>query len=185
MEPETFDLPLPPAAGPVLLDGLCPTSEWTAASRTDLGQGVTLLAQKDAAGTHLCLVLPPQSLGAFDLFIAPASGQPINLHSSAQVGQRRRGSDGWWTDPFVWGNHSGWYAPPVRTTDFEALPDGRRAVAFADSPFREMTLTPAVTGAGPWRLLVKIYAVGPDRGVTVGWPRQGDENRPETWAEVR
>lgn len=55
------------AERPPLLDGDCTDRQWQGAPRTELGEGVALMMLEDRAAVHLCLLLPPDSLGTFDL----------------------------------------------------------------------------------------------------------------------
>lgn len=142
MEPiaAILSLLVPPSSAPVLLDGRCDAAEYAKAERRDLGQGVTLHAVHDEHFITLCATLPPDSLGTMDLYLqAPEGGPTTNLHISAQVGERTyaEGEDPEWQ----WGNHQGWYGPPVAFSGAAVRPDGTPRVTFADARGREIRLS--------------------------------------------
>lgn len=168
--------------GPVLLDGLCPAAEWRGAAATDVGGGVTVLAQEDRGHVHLCLRLPAGSLGAYDLYLQDASGVVHNLHSSAQVGERVRTATGW--TEWHWGNHRGWYSPPVPFTGLSE--DAARRPLFSAQESREITLQKARFDLKPgWRLMLAVHALGADRRARVTYPATASADRPEGWATIR
>ncbi len=99
----------------ILLDTRCGDVEWMGAARVSIGDGRELLAIEDATSLYLCIPLPAESYGTMDLYVLPSSGAaPLNLHASAQVGERTKVAEAWpdWT----FGNHHGWYSPPVAVT---------------------------------------------------------------------
>ena len=128
-----------------LLDGRCGDSEWTGAARTPLGSGVTLLAQDNGAAVLLCLLLPPGSLGTYDLYLEAGDGTLYNLHSSAQNGERVF-AGGAWPEQWHWRNNKGWFGPPVPFAGFDAEPDGSQSVAFAPQESRELEIRKARFG---------------------------------------
>ena len=169
------------AERPILLDNLCGEAEWADAARTEIAPGVTLLAKADDDYVYLCWTLPPESLGALDLYLIVPGEASRNLHVSAQVGERWLGPQGW--SDYAWGEHAGWYGAPVRTTGFEVLPDGRRAIAFADSPAREIQINRNISRAA-WWLMFQLHAVGPGRAREITWPQGGNPEDTRTWVEL-
>lgn len=171
------------AAAPPLLDGQCPAAEWRGAVRTPIGGGVTLLAQEDARAIYLCLELPPSSLGTFDLYLQDRAGALHNLHSSAQVGERTR-TDGAWP-AWRFGNHRGWFSPPVPFTGYQGSGDQRLA-RFGEQASREVAILKSrFELATRWRLMIEVRALGADRLGGVTFPADGVPDRPESWAEGR
>lgn len=162
-----------PSSDPVLLDGRCDPSEYAQAEARDLDHGVALYAMHDEHFVTLCARLPADSLGTMDLYLQPQDGGPItNLRISAQVGERtyREGESPDW----AWGNHTGWYGPPVAfgTT---RTPNGSSRATFADASGREIRLSKARFGNGPWKMRMELRAVGPGRANTVRIPtKEGD-----------
>jgi hypothetical protein len=150
------------SADPVLLDGRCDPAEYAKAETRTLDQGVTFHAMHDEHFITLCAQLPPDSLGTMDLYLQSPGGGPItNLHISAQVGERTYadGEDPEWT----WGNHRGWYGPPVAFSGTVVQPDGTPRATFADAQGREIRLSKARFGKGPWKLRLELRAIGPGR----------------------
>ncbi|MFN3843640.1 MAG: hypothetical protein ACK4RW_10330 [Rehaibacterium terrae] len=88
-------------AGPVLLDGRCEADEWAGAARYRIGDAITRMLQQDARFLHVCVISPDESMNTLDIYLQAAGcPAPVNLHASAQVGQRVRGPDGWPDHPW-------------------------------------------------------------------------------------
>lgn len=151
-----------PSADPVLLDGRCDTAEYAKAETRSLDHGAVLHAMHDQHYVSLCAELPPDSLGTMDLYLQAPEGGPItNLHISAQVGERtyREGEDPQWQ----WGNQQGWYGPPVAFSGTTLRPDGTARATFADAKGREIRLSKARFGKGPWKMRLELRAIGPNK----------------------
>jgi len=162
-------LSVPLSSNPILLDGRCDGAEYSGAARQDLGHGVTLQVLHGRDFINFCASLPPESLGTMDLYLqAPSGGEIINVHVSAQVGERtyQEGEDPAWE----WGNHHGWYGPPVAIRGSELRPDGKPRVTFKDATGREVQLSKARFGSGPWKFRYELRAIGPQQGITVRLP---------------
>lgn len=177
-------LGIPLTGQPVMLDGLCPDVEWRLAKRIDLGGGVTLMAQADSFTVTFCVVLPPESAGAMDLYVDGLIDPPVDLHLSAQVGERTM-SGGAWPEWAGFGNHAGWYGPPVRFDVTGRTGLGETTVVFQPSATREIQLSTARFGEGPWRMMFQLHAVGPGRANEVVWPKGAQADNPETWGGVQ
>lgn len=171
-----------PAEKPVLLDNNCPDSEWSDAARTDVGQGVTLLAKADEDFLYLCWRLPPESLGTLDFYVIVEGETSRDMHISAQVGDRWLRPDSTWTE-FAWGEHPGWYGPPVAFRGLETAADGTRQATWADSAAREMQISRDI-GRGGWAFMFELRAIGPGRANTVTWPEGGVPEDTRTWVEL-
>ena len=165
-----------------LLDGRCEAAEWAGAVRTDLGAGVALLALADAQTLSLCWTLPPNSMGSVDLYIMDAAGRAHNLHMSRQIGERAKMAEGW--SAWDWGNHQRWYGPPARWTRSVTRPDGRASIQFAEPEAREMQIKTDRFGRGPWRVMMTVSEIGPERAETV-YPPAADPDKPATWTLLR
>lgn len=174
---------VPQTKTPPLLDGLCPDADWKPAIRNELGQGVQMLAMQTKDAVHLCLVLPPGSFGSYDLYLEDREGQLWNLHSSAQVGERKL-MGGTWGD-FVWGNHQGWYSPPVAFTGFKTNDQGQRTAAFAAAQSREIEIRKDRFDLGrSWKMMINLRALGPSRNGTVNYPSDAHPDHPDAWATM-
>ncbi|MGE0596236.1 MAG: hypothetical protein AB7P07_07720 [Hyphomonadaceae bacterium] len=172
-----------PAGGPILLDGACSEPAWSDAETTPIGEGLELKAMADADYLFLCIPLPPQSLGTLDLYIDSGSGAPVNLHVSAQTGERTRGEEGWpeWSG---FNNYDRWYGPPVAFAGFTAQSDGTRALTFADSAARELQLDRSRFGGDVWRVALQLRALNADQTGTLDYPVNADIDDSSTWAEL-
>jgi len=171
------------AREPVLLDARCNELAWTRAERTPIGEGVTLLAMADRRYVYLCVTLPPESLGTLDLYIQGETGAPVNLHISAQTGERTRGENGWreWSG---FNNYDGWYGPPVAFSGMIEGADGVRRPQFANSQARELQISRDRFGDGPWRVMLQVHALGTARSGGVAYPADGDSNDSSTWTSL-
>ena len=170
------------AERPILLDNQCGEAEWAGAAKTDVGEGVTLLAMADEDFVYLCWRLPPESLGTLDFYVIVAGETSRDMHISAQVGDRWMNPDGSWGE-FAWGEHPGWYGPPVRFTGLVTAPDGSRRADFADSSAREMQISRDISRA-PWAFMFEMHAIGPDHARSLTWPAGGKPDDTRTWADL-
>lgn len=163
-----------------LLDGRCDDAEWQAARATPIGGGVTLLAMQDALAVHFCLQLPLNSLGTFDLYVRDRRGALVNLHSSAQAGERML-TDGKWPD-WSFGNHHGWYSPPVPFTGMREQ-GGQRVPRFREGSSREITLLKSCFDLRRgWRFMIEVRALNADREGEAVFPAGGKAEALESWA---
>jgi hypothetical protein len=168
-------------AGPLLLDGRCDEAAWTRASPTRLDEGLTISAVADRDSVTVCWRFPIQTL-SLDLYIEDAAGALHDLHVSAQTGERTRNAQGWpdWT---AFGQHRGWYAPSFAFGGFRTDESGTRRVVFAPQPYRELQLTKARFGPGPWRVMVEAQAMEPGAKV-VRYPAEASPDDPATWGSL-
>ncbi|KRA66292.1 hypothetical protein ASD79_03155 [Caulobacter sp. Root655] len=165
-------------AGPILLDGRCDEPAWVKATPTVLGEGLSMLAVADRDTVTTCWRFPVQTLG-LDLYIEDAQGALHDLHISAQTGERTRTAQGWpeWTG---FGQHHGWYAPPFAFSGFKTDDGGVRRIVFAPQPSRELQLTKARFGPGPWRVMVEAQVMTPDAKID-RYPAKAFPDDPATW----
>lgn len=164
----------------ILLDNRCPAEEWESATRRDLGDGVELLLQHDARHAHLCFRVPAGSFATMDLYLQSADGSaPWNLHASAQLGEKRRGGEGW-PPEWNWGNQHDWYSPAVPFRGVRQTEAGPRA-DFGAVEAREIQLSRQRFGAGPWRAMVELRALGPQLDRELTFPAKANSDDPATW----
>lgn len=167
----------------ILLDTRCGDVEWQGAARVPVGTGSELLALEDEDALYLCVTLPPESYGTMDLYVhSQGSPAPVNLHASAQVGERTKVGETWpeWT----FGNHDGWYSPPVAVTGATVV-EGRARMTFTNAPGREVAIRKAKFGPGPWRFMIETRALGADKKGSLTFPAAGRPDDPGTWALVQ
>jgi hypothetical protein len=175
-------LPVPQATGAVLLDGRCDDAEWRSASRIPLAADSELLLQQDGSAVFICVPLPPESYGTMDLYVASAATPtPVNLHASAQVGERQRSASGWpeWT----FGNQRDWYSPPVALSRAEVV-GNRSHLTFGVVSAREVAIRKSKFGAGPWRMMIEIRALGAAKKGMLRYPASGSADDPASWATI-
>jgi hypothetical protein len=158
----------PYSPDPVLLDSRCEASEYGRAVRQDLGRGVTLYAMHGRAHIFLCASLPPRSLGSLDLYLQSPRGGPITrLHLSRQLGEvtHPEGSE---PDP-KFRVHPDWSGPTNEILSFRD-----RQFDFVQA--REVQLSKARFGKGPWRVRLVLAELGPDQESIVEFPGKGSWN---------
>jgi hypothetical protein len=175
-------LPVPATNAPSLLDGRCEGDEWRNASRTTIRDGIELLLQQNATQVMLCVPLPPDSYGTMDLYVGSRSVPlPINLHASAQVGERQQTASGW--PDWVFGNQRGWYSPPVALAR-SAVVDGKAQLTFGAVAAREVVIDKEKFGGGPWRMMIEIRALGADKKGSAQFPAGASSTDSAGWAIV-
>lgn len=172
-----------PASDPILLDGRCDEAHWQSATATPIGADVQLLVMANSDYVYLCIPLPAQSLGTLDLFIGHGAGPPVNLHVSAQTGERTRSAEGWpeWSG---FNNYDGWYGPPVAFAGFAQQSDGSRTPTFANSAARELQIERARFTGNEWRIALQLRALNADRNGGLDFPSNADIDDPSTWATL-
>lgn len=170
----------------ILVDARCEPDEWSGATSTPIGRAagraLELLSLQDRDNLYLCVPLPEGSYGTADLYVLPALAEsPTNLHASAQVGERARTADGWpeWT----FGNNRDWYSPPVAATG-ATVQDGRARLAFQQVPSREFRIRKSKFGPGPWRVMLELRALGPERSESVVFPANASKDDARTWSSL-
>lgn len=171
-------------AGPVLLDGRCEAGEWADAARHAVSDRISLLLQQDERFLYVCVLSPEESMNTLDVYLQ-AADRPglVNLHASAQVGQRTRGEDGW--PDYVWWNHEGWYSPAVPYIGIQR--DGERVrPQFKPGIPREMQIEKSRFGAYPWRVM---FVVGGERDEAGNWinrrfPESAGEDSTDGWLRL-
>jgi len=148
----------------VLLDGLCPDAEWHDAKRVALDLSHELLLMHDATYAYACIRGPADEHLTLDLYLrGTREGPAVNLHASAQVGERLRGAHGW--PPYEWWNHRDWYSPAMPFTGM-AGEGAERSAQFATGRAREIQVGRERFGDGPWHAM---FAIGGKRGADGTW----------------
>ena len=155
------------AERPIRLDNACEASEWAGAARTRIAEGVELLAMADEDHVYLCWTLPPESLGALDLYLIVPGEASRQLHVGAEHGERWLGPDGW--SPLSPADDRAWSSPALD--------------AAAGARAREMRLSRDISRAA-WWLMFRLHAVGPGRSREIVWPAGGVPEDTRTWVEL-
>lgn len=167
-----------------MLDGDCAEFRELAQAHFAVGEGVTLYQYQDHHYVWFCYTIPKDSFGTTDLRIeAPAPGEPLNLHVSAQLGEWPANrpdlapvtpdSDRWW-------NHRGWTGYWTGFNGFDTRPDkdgkAGKTLRFARLAGREIQLDKRRFGRGEWRWRIEIRAImGADgKSRDLHFPAQGD-----------
>ena len=179
----TQPLLAPNTPAPVLVDGRCEGAEWSRASRRRLTSTSELLLQQHSGHLYLCVTLPPDSYGTMDLYVSSkTTAAPINLHASAQVGERQRTDAGW--PAWVFGNHRDWYSPPNALMRVEANGD-RPRLTFSTIAAREVVIDKAKFGSGPWRFMIQIRAMGIGKEGALTYPAAASPDDESGWESIR
>ncbi len=98
---------------PILMDGRCSDEAYASSTTLTMASRSTLHLLEDERYLYVCIAYPPDSWGAGDLyFIAPEDGAILNLHVSAQKGERKQNADGTWPD-YIWENNRDWFGNVV------------------------------------------------------------------------
>ena len=148
---------VPQGHEPLLLDGRCDGEEYKGSASVDLGHGVTMKVIRVGSQLGLCIPLRPGSLGTLDLFlVTPRQRQPLNLHVSAQIGERQL-IGGRWPEWAFW-NHRAWAAPWVPFEGFDGEGAERRP-RWGTGAARELVLDTRRFGEGRWLFRVELRRV--------------------------
>lgn len=166
--------------GNIIQDGRCNDQAWAGALSTDLGQGVTLLSMHDHDRVYLCVIPPMGSLGTMDLFIKAAADPIVDLHISAQVGERTAAEFGW--PDYNWYNFIDWYGTPVPFNGLKEADDGKTRPQFQGDTSREIVIEKRKFAASRWRVRFEVRALGPDRKGRVVFPSNTGDLDPNGWA---
>jgi hypothetical protein len=176
-----FALAASTATAPILLDGRCDEPQWHTAASTDIGAGATLHVLADDANVYLCIALPPESQGTFDLYVATPDGAQTALHSSAQTGERTRGPSGWNEGGF--NNHVDWYAPPIPFEGMSRNAQGQLRPDFANVPARELHLRRSRFGGDAWRYMIEVRRLTAEN-VTTTYPANANSENASAWSTL-
>lgn len=160
-----------PRGAPVLADGRCDDAEYAKAARERLSDAVELHALRYGDFVALCLRYTPPLANGVDLFIADGEGRLHNLHASAMLGQRERGSAGW--PDWQWWNNQGWTASAARPAQFDPL-------RFVPSEGTEFVLR-RDRFALPWRIRIDVHTRVPG----VIWPAGSSADAADGWVQLR
>lgn len=176
-----FALAASVATAPILLDGRCDEPHWQTAAGQDLGAGAALRAMADDANVYLCITLPPESQGTFDLYIATPDGAQTALHVSAQAGERVRVDNAWSEGGF--NNHVDWYAPPIPFEGMSRNAEGQLRPDFANVATRELQLRRARFGGTEWRTMIELRRLTAEN-LTTTFPAAANADDASTWTTL-
>ena len=155
------------AATRPLLDGRCDDAAYQDTTAHALGDGVSLFAVSDAHSFTLCIALPQPGFAALDLVLEPEVGRPVELHVSAQLGERT------WTPtlarPWTFGPVSGWFSPVTPYIGMEGA-----TPRFRDVSAREIQFDRTRFHASSYGLRVSLSALGPSAGERLSAGHAGD-----------
>lgn len=159
-----------PRGQPVALDGAIGDAEWGDAASLTLANGYVLFVKASGDDVLIAVRFPaPQATGV-DLFADTAASSLINLHASAQIGQRVPQGDGW-TD-WSWGNNVGWDSHVT----YRAA-DGR---SWVPQQGREFRIDRSVLAGPEFRLRIGVHA---ER--LLAWPADTAQRDTAGWARLR
>lgn len=162
-----------------MVDGRCDEASYAENASVELGAEVTLYRYIDEHYVWLCYDYLDGSYGTLDLEVStPTLGRAINLHVSAQLGE-------WWADEpesapqtadsDQWWEISGWTSNVVWMNGMNDEADPPQ-INFKNAQARELQLSKARFGSGPWHLRFNIRALSlPDGGRTsIVYPPEGE-----------
>jgi len=97
----------------VMIDGRFESNEWNDAAQLKVNDSLFLYFKQDKENVYWCLrgLYKKPVLGGVD-FYATDGQQLINLHASAQLGERAMKPEGY--GDYVWWNNAGWVANIAR-----------------------------------------------------------------------
>jgi len=164
-----------PRGGPVMIDGRISAGEWRDASSLVLGRARIWVKQ---TSDFVCIAVefPPDTHGFADLIISPVSGQIIDLHASAKLGERTLGKQGW--SGWNWWNNDGWTANVSRVDSFEQR-------TFLPETAREYQIRRSRFPGKNWRMMVELSLEQKDGSYhAIALPANATEADPSGWIEL-
>lgn len=178
--------PKVPAAGDrmILLDGACGESEYAGALVVELGSGQRLQVLRRGEELWLCIPVRSGGLATLDFFlVSPGEKSPLNLHVSAQIGERRLAAGQW--PEYSWWNHQRWSAFWVPFNGFEGEGAARRP-KFNSTSGRELVLDLGRFGHGLWSWRLELRRVVDLEGQTrdLDFPAGSQRLDPSTWVRL-
>ncbi len=153
---------------PVTLDGRIDDVEWRDAATLSIGGGYRLHAKLAGDNVLIALRYPEPTFVGVDLYVDTPNGSLLNMHASAQIGQRHPQGDQW--TPWNWGNNAGWDSHVTERT-----PD---RTSFVRQQGREFRISRALLAGPAFRLRIAlndertlIWPAGTAQRGTSGWAR--------------
>jgi hypothetical protein len=175
-------LTVPEAAGHILLDGRCDEPAWTAAAEIGLANGARLRLLHDADNLYVCALPAEGGWVTADVFLSQGDGAAIQLHASAQIGERRLDSA---EEPaWQWGNHRGWYGTPLPLAGIARSEDGTPRIRWREDSHREMAIGKERFGPLPWRVRLLATAITAEGPVEAWHPTDSNAGEPASWLEI-
>ena len=174
---------LPKTQAPFLIDGVCDEDAWDQTPHFDIGGGATLDWLQDENYLYMCLSITEGSYGTFDLYyLDPSDGQPVDLHVSAQIGERKL-VDGVWPD-YLWWNNTAWTANNIEMQ----YTDNKRS-GFVEPAGHELqaNLLKLANDKGEITLMLHVRALMSEDGTRSGntaWPNGAKVDDPATWTTL-
>lgn len=168
---------------PVLVDGQLSAGEWEDAAVVPVADGVRLLFRQVAGHVYLAVDVPDRVPRPVDLYLQAEGGMPVQLHASAQLGERDLPPAGWapGEPAFCPGNPVGWVASVARV-DAERPEDLPFAARTHPADGVEIQLLRSRFPGRIWRLAVHVGAFTGSRDAWL-WPA-GATADPRSWAVI-
>lgn len=170
---------IPPT--PVLVDGQLSAGEWEDAAVVPVADGLRLLFRQAAGHVFIAVDVPGRVSRPVDLYLQAEGGLRVQLHASAQTGERDLPPAGWapGEPAFCPGNPVGWVASVARVDAGrpEDLPYSARTHP-ADGV--ELQLLRSRFPGRRWRLAVYVGGFTGSEGDWL-WPA-GATGDPGSWA---
>lgn len=169
-----------------MLDGRCTETAYQEAHVEQIGSGAKLHLIGSERYVFMCIELPQESYGTFDLYTKDSASQKlVNFHVSGQRGERIQQPDGTWPN-YVWENQQGWYGNVVvmkwnREDGFECC---------ITSQARELQFEKArlIDDKNGTTLMFEMRAIMDEGGARRGqakFPEGAVIENPETWARLQ
>lgn len=160
-----------PKGTPVLVDGQVAAGEWDDATEIKISDQVTLAAKSSGDFIFVAVKYPKPTYFGVDLYVSSVTGQLVNLHASAKLGEREL-KDGKWPD-WTWWNNQGWVANTSRGITFE-----RRE--FLPDEIKEFQIRRSRFPGKVWRVRLEVHT-----NTTIVFPEKAELSNPETWLRFK
>jgi hypothetical protein len=165
-----------PRGKPALIDGRFSADEWRDATEVSAPDGTRFYFKQSGDHVFVCLRYPKETLGAVDLYLAPADKKLYTLHASAKLGERTLQGSAWkdWAVNWPWWEISGWYASVLKPTNSRTNP-------FLADEAKEFQISRQRFTGRQWQVMFDIGSP-PDDTV---FPNIADKLKSETWIKLK
>ena len=165
-----------PRGNPVLLDGKFSAEEWKDAAEVSAPSGIKFYFKQAGDYVLICVRYTKETLGAVDVYLAPAGKTLYTLHASAKLGERTLQGETWkeWTVDWPWWQISGWYASVLKSTNSRTNP-------FLADQAKEFQISRQRFGGRQWQVM---FDIGSPPDATV-FPNNADKLKTETWITLK
>lgn len=165
-----------PAGRAIMVDGDCPSDEWTSSIKIKALRSFTIRFQKTKDFAYVCVESENRSNLMVEMYFSAAQGELYTFHASAKLGERFLKGAKW--EPFTtnwdWWNVHGWTASTLRVNSFNGP-------TFKPTKAMEFQIDRKHFRSKRWFAMFDFIS----ETSPFVFPASGDRLNAETWLELR